>query len=173
MANEVRYMDAKGNLLTQKARAVCVAGNAVETTRLLLNSASERFPGGLANSSDQLGRNYMRHFIAAIIGEMPGEVNLHRGAHQAGIIRDEAHHDPARGFAGGILMLTAPFTPEIIAKFFRPAWGSDIALILENYDHMASMLVHGEDLPQASNRITLHPTDKDAYGLGGAGCSLH
>ena len=71
-ASEVHYLDKNGLLNIQKVRAVCVAGNAVETSRLLLNSVTGRFPDGLANSSDQLGRNYMRHFIAAVVGEMPG-----------------------------------------------------------------------------------------------------
>ena len=165
-ASEVHYLDKNGVLNKQKARAVCVAGNAVETTRLLLNSATDRFPDGLANSSDQLGRNYMRHMVAAVVGEMPGPVNLHRGAHMAGIIKDEAHHDPRRGFAGGVLMATAPFTPEIFAKLLEPGgWGRDLAATLENYDHLANMLLFGEDLPQSQNRITLHPEQKDAYGL--------
>jgi choline dehydrogenase-like flavoprotein len=164
--NEVRYLDEAGQIRRQKARAVCVAGNAVETTRLLLNSRSERFPNGLANSSDQVGRNYMRHFIAGVVGEMPGAVNLHRGAHQAGIVKDERGNDPKRGFVGGILMLTVPFAPEIFAKFLYPGgWGEEVTSTLENYDHLAAMLLHGEDLPQQTNRITLHPEQKDGYGL--------
>jgi choline dehydrogenase-like flavoprotein len=165
-ASAVRYLDASGQLRRQRARAVCVAGNAVETTRLLLNSRSDRFPNGLANSSDQVGRNYMRHFIAGVVGEMPGAVNLHRGAHQAGIVKDERGNDPKRGFVGGILMLTVPFAPEIFAKFLYPGgWGEEVARTLDNYDHLAAMLLHGEDLPQQSNRITLHPQQKDGYGL--------
>jgi choline dehydrogenase-like flavoprotein len=165
-ASEVHYLNADGELKKQKLRAVCVAGNAVETSRLLLNSSSNRFPDGLANSSDQVGRNYMRHFIAGVVGEMPGPVNIHRGAHQAGIVKDESGHDPERGFAGGILMLTAPFTPEIFAKFLQPGgWGRDLASTLDNYDHLAAMLVHGEDLPEMTNRITVHSEQKDAYGL--------
>ena len=164
--NEVHYLDNRGELKVQKARAVCIAGNAIETTRLLLNSRSGRFPRGLANSSDQVGRNYMRHFIAAVVGEMPGPVNIHRGAHQAGIVKDEMRHDPKRGFAGGILMLTVPFAPEIFANLLRPGdWGKELAGTLENYDHLAAMLLHGEDLPQSTNRVTLHAKQKDAYGL--------
>lgn len=164
--NEVHYLDAERNLKIQKVRAICVAGNAIETTRLLLNSPSSRFPDGLANSSNQVGRNYMHHMIAGVVGEMPGAVNVHRGAHQAGIVKDERGHDPSRGFAGGVLMLTAPFTPEIFAKFLQPGgWGKDLANTLGNYDHLASMLVHGEDLPQTTNRISLHAQQKDAYGL--------
>lgn len=162
----VVYRDSNGQEITQKARIVCVAGNAVETTRLLLNSHSDRHPDGLANSSGQLGRNYMHHYATPIIGIMPGEVNSHRGTHQAGIVKDEAHHNPKRGFNGGFLFLTAPFTPEILAKIvFQKFWGQRLADIMKQYVNMASMLVHGEDLPQESNRITLHPTEKDQNGL--------
>ena len=87
--DSVWYLDRNGVLCKQKARFVCVAGNAIETSRLLLNSTSEQFPDGLANRSGQVGRNYMRHMIAGVVGRMPGEVNLHRGAHQAGISKDE------------------------------------------------------------------------------------
>lgn len=165
-AVSVDYLDKEGQLRTQQARVVCVAGNAVETARLLLNSRTEHFPNGLANSSDQVGRNYMRHFALPVIGVMPGAVNLHRGTHQAGIVKDERHHDPARGFAGGFLFLTVPFTPEIIGKIIlRDQWGDQLAATLNRYDQMAAMLVHGEDLPQQSNRISLHPTERDANGL--------
>ena len=165
-ANEVHYIDAGGTPQKQKASAVCVAGNAIETARLLLNSSSDRFPTGLANSSDQVGRNYMRHMIAGVVGRMPGEVNIHRGAHQAGIIKDERGYNPDRGFVGGILMLTVPFAPEIFAKFLQPnGWGPEYADILAHYNHLAAMLIHGEDLPQASNRITLHEQKVDGYGL--------
>ena len=164
--NEVWYIDGEGSLRKQKARAVSIAGNAIETSRLMLNSKSKLFPDGIANRSDQVGRNYMRHMIAGVVGEMPGKVNIHRGAHQAGIIKDESGYEPERGFVGGILMLTVPFAPEIFAKFIQPGgWGEEYAKIIENYDHLAAMLIHGEDLPQSSNRITLHAKKRDAYGL--------
>ncbi len=162
----VTYRDKQGQSITQKARMVCVAGNAVETTRILLNSHNERFPEGLANSSGQVGRNYMRHFAVPVIGIMPGPVNMHRGTHQAGIVKDERHHDPQRGFSGGFLFLTVPFTPEIVAKIvLQDLWGERLAGIMQQYTHMAAMLVHGEDLPQQNNRITLHPTEVDQNGL--------
>ncbi len=164
--NSVQYRDASGQMQTQKARLVCVAGNAVETVRLLLNSRSSMFPEGLANSSDQVGRNYMRHFTLPVIGIMPGPVNMHRGTHQAGIVKDERHHDSDRGFSGGFLFLTVPFTPEIVGKIIlRDKWGDELAGILNRYDHMAAMLVHGEDMPQSTNRITLHASEKDENGL--------
>jgi choline dehydrogenase-like flavoprotein len=162
----VEYLDADGQLNEQKARAVCVAGNVVETTRLLLNSDSGTFPEGLANSSGMVGKNYMRHVLAGVVGLMPGAVNLHRGTHQAGIVTDERGYDASRGFAGGILFLTVPFTPDIFARLLIPgAWGERITSVLEDYDHLAAMLVHGEDMPQESNFISLHASRKDQYGL--------
>jgi len=162
----VLYRDREGRILRQNARMVCVAGNAVETTRILLNSSSDHFPDGLANSSGQLGRNYMRHFALPVIGIMPGPVNMHRGTHQAGIVKDERRHDPQRGFNGGFLFLTVPFTPEIVAKIvLKHLWGQRLAGIMKQYSHMAAMLVHGEDMPQESNRITLHPSEVDQHGL--------
>jgi choline dehydrogenase-like flavoprotein len=70
----VIYADADGVTHEQKARAVCVAGNVVETTRLLHNSQSNLFPDGLGNSSGHLGRNYMRHVMSLTLAVMPGPV---------------------------------------------------------------------------------------------------
>ncbi|MGB9166487.1 MAG: GMC family oxidoreductase N-terminal domain-containing protein, partial [Rhodomicrobium sp.] len=64
----VVYVDKDGALQRQKARAVAVAGNSLETPRLLLNSASSKFPDGLANSSGQVGKNYMRHVTGSVYG---------------------------------------------------------------------------------------------------------
>lgn len=66
----VVYRDANGMEQRQRARLVCVACNSVETARLLLLSESARFPHGLANSSDQVGRNYCRHTAGFIWGSL-------------------------------------------------------------------------------------------------------
>ena len=57
----VLYANKNGKHQVQKARIVCVAGNSIESPRLLLNSASNMFKDGMANSSGQVGRNYTRH----------------------------------------------------------------------------------------------------------------
>jgi choline dehydrogenase-like flavoprotein len=53
----VVYADKDGKIQRQKARIVAVAGNSIESPRILLNSESSKFPDGLANSSGQVGRN--------------------------------------------------------------------------------------------------------------------
>ena len=74
--NAVHYFDADGNEHVQKARAVCVAGNAIESARLLLLSDSPQHPDGLANSSGQVGCNYMRHLTGSVYGEFEQPVRM-------------------------------------------------------------------------------------------------
>ena len=109
----VEYRDSSGNIHEQKAKLVCVAGNTVETTRLLLNSRTDSFKNGLANSSDQVGRNYMRHVSTPTFAVMPGEVHMYKGAQIAGVVRDEIRNDPSRGFVGGFQFHTLPFSPDV------------------------------------------------------------
>jgi choline dehydrogenase-like flavoprotein len=162
----VLYADAEGNQHLQKARAVCVACNSIESPRLLLNSASNMFPDGLANASGQVGRNYMRHTTGSVYAIFEQPVRMYRGTTMAGIITDESRHDTARGFAGGYELETLSLGLPFMAAFLDPgAWGQDFSAAMEDYDHMAGMWIVGEDMPQESNRVTLHPEETDQWGL--------
>ncbi|HEX9790901.1 MAG TPA: GMC family oxidoreductase [Kiloniellales bacterium] len=162
----VLYADKDGKQQVQKARAVCVAGNSIETPRLLLNSAGGKFPDGLANSSGQVGRNYMRHMTGSVYATFDRPVNMYRGTTMAGIITDESHSDSKRGFVGGYEMETLSLGVPFMAAFLDPgAWGSEFTAAMDMYDHMAGMWLVGEDMPRENNRITLHGSEKDQYGL--------
>ncbi|MDJ0934431.1 MAG: GMC family oxidoreductase [Kiloniellales bacterium] len=166
MVTGVVYADAEGNQQEQKARGVAVAGNSIETPRLLLNSAGGKFPDGLANSSGQVGKNYMRHMTGSVYATFDKPVNMYRGTTMAGIITDESINDPSRGFVGGYEMETLALGIPFMAAFLDPgAWGRDFTSAMEAYDHMAGMWLVGEDMPQESNAITLHDSEKDQYGL--------
>lgn len=160
----VVYADADGVKREQKARAVAVAGNVVETSRLLLSSASGLHPHGLGNASGHLGRNYMRHVTSVVAAVMPGPVHSNRGSRMTGLIMDEQYHKPERGFAGGYFIETATDSPAGMVMFYS-GWGQGAADFMERYSHMAAAFVTGEDPPQAGNRLELHPTRRDAYGL--------
>jgi len=160
----VVYADADGSLHEQKARAVAVAGNVVETSRILLNSDSSKFPHGLANSSGQVGRNYMRHMFSAALAVMPRPVNFHRGARQTGVIYDEQYHKPERGFAGGYEIQAISADPWNTSAWVG-GWGPGNSVFPQNYTHVAGVFSTGEDPPQASSRISLHPTERDVHGL--------
>jgi choline dehydrogenase-like flavoprotein len=162
----VVYADKDGNQQQQKARVVCVAGNSIESPRLLLNSASSMFPDGLAHSSGQVGKNYMRHMTGSVYATFDKPVHMYRGTTMAGIITDESKHDPSRGFVGGYEMETLSLGLPFMSAFLNPGdWGREFAAALDKYDHMAGMWLVGEDMPQESNAVTLHASEKDQYGL--------
>lgn len=164
--NAVVYADSEGNQHRQMARAVCVAGNSIESPRLLLNSASSLYPDGLANSSGQVGQNYMRHMTGSVYGVFDKPVKMYRGTTMAGIITDESFNDPGRGFVGGYEMETLALGVPFMAAFLDPgAWGREFTSAMDMYEHMAGMWLVGEDMPQESNRISLHESEKDQHGL--------
>ncbi len=162
----VVYADKDGNQQRQAARAVCVAGNSFESPRLLLNSASSMFPDGLANSSGQVGKNYMRHMTGSVYAIFDKPVRMWRGTTMAGIITDESGNDPSRGFVGGYEMETLSIGVPFMAAFLDPgAWGREFASAMDGYENMAGMWLVGEDMPQEGNGVTLHPEVKDQYGM--------
>jgi choline dehydrogenase-like flavoprotein len=161
----VLYVDAAGEQHLQRARAVCVACNAIETARLLLNSDSAQFPDGLANSSGQVGRNYMRHLTGSVYAIFERPVHMHRGETMAGIITDESGNRPDRGFVGGYYMELLALGVPFLAAFLEPgAWGRDFANVMEHYDHIAGMWLVGEDMPQETNRVTVNRDVLDQHG---------
>ena len=165
-ATGVVYMDDQGAMQRQKARVVAVAGNSIESPRLLLNSASAKFPDGLANRSGQVGRNYMRHMTGNVYGIFEKPVHMYRGTTMAGIIRDEAPNNPKRGFVGGYEMETVSLGVPFMAAFADPgAWGRSFTSVMDDYTHMAGMWLIGEDMPRETNRITLDPHAKDPHGM--------
>lgn len=161
----VEYFDKDGALQFQAARIVAVAGNSFESPRLLLNSASEMFPDGLANSSGQVGRNYMRHTTGSVYGIFEKPVRMWRGTTMAGIMQDEARHDPSRGFVGGYELETLALGLPFMAAFLDPGrWGREFTTALDQYEYMAGLWIVGEDMPQETNRVTLSDT-VDKFGL--------
>ena len=162
----VVYADKDGNLQSQKARIICVAGNSIESPRLLLNSESSKYPDGLANSSGQVGKNYMRHTTGSVYAVFDKPVHFYRGTTMAGIIRDEAKHDPSRGFVGGYELETLALGVPFMAAFLDPGgWGRSFASAMDQYANMAGLWIVGEDMPQESNAVKLHAELKDKYGM--------
>ncbi len=163
----VVYRDPTGVEQRQQARVICVACNSVETSRLLLLSESAKFPHGLGNSHDQVGRHFCHHTGCFVWGVFEKPINFWRGATLAGVVLDETRHDPTRGFAGGYhLEMAALDLPSIaLAGFPQTLWGRELGFVMEHYRSMAGIFVNGEDLPRAGNRITLNTGVKDSFGL--------
>ena len=166
LVDGVIYVDNDGAIQRQEAKVVCVAGNSIESPRMLLLSESSMFPDGLANSSGQVGRNYMRHLTGSMYARFDKPIHMYRGETMAGFIADEVKHDPNRGFVGGYYMETLSLGPAFLSSFLNPGeWGKDIADMMDGYANIAGMWIVGEDMPRSTNRVTLSKTEKDQFGL--------
>src|SRR5690606_27708384 len=101
MATGAWYFDGDGQEVFQPAEIVIMACNGIGTPRLLLNSASERFPGGLANASGQVGRNLMFHPYALVRGRFKAPLDGYRGSRVFMWSMQFYETDPSRGFVRG------------------------------------------------------------------------
>src|SRR5271165_6543756 len=166
----VVYADKQGNHHQQRSRIVCIAGNSIETPRILLNSATSQCPEGLANSSGQVGKNYMRHTNGAVWAVFDKPVRMYRGNTMAGWIKDERYHKADRQFVGGYYMQTLHLGLSLLAANISSnadfgGWGREFTRTMEAYEHIAGMWLVGEDMPQQTNCVTLHLTEKDQFGM--------
>ena len=165
-ADGVEYLERSGATRYQRASIVAVAGNSIETPRLLLLSATKGHPDGLGNNSDHVGRHYMRHTTGLVYAQFPREVHMYRGENMAGIVSDESRHDPSRGFVGGYYLETISQGLPSFTTFMDPgAWGRDFTSRVEAYTHTATSWICGEDMPQPTNRVTLAEDLTDRWGL--------
>jgi choline dehydrogenase-like flavoprotein len=177
----VRVIDANTKeAMEYEGKIVFLCASALESARLLLNSKSERFPNGLANDSDQVGRNVMDHiFFAGANAEMPGFLDKTTyGNRPNGIYIPRfrnvksKHPDFLRGYgfqggAGRSGWDRGQWTPGFGADFKR-------SLISELGPWGMGINAFGEMLPNPDNRLTLDADVKDKWGIPAAriSCSV-
>lgn len=166
-ARSVIYFDAAGREQEIRARAIVVAGNAIETPRLLLMSTSSRFPDGLANSSGVVGQYFTEHLGVFTYGRFPERLDPWRGAPTSGFIQDDyathAHNNFARGWT--TVVTTSSHWPLSVAQRV-PGWGAEHkARTKELFAHFMGVCSIGEQLPDARNQVRLDPIVKDNLGL--------
>ena len=167
----VEYFDAERRPQLQRARAVVLCANGAETPRLLLNSASSRFPNGLANSSGVVGRHLMFNTYFGVNAQFEHPLNEFKSVQNTRMVLDFYETDPKRGFSGG---------GGIDARFGKypvtfalgglppgsPEWGEAYARSLaQQYSRSMFFGVHGTSLPLEANSVTIDPALKDAWGL--------
>jgi len=171
-ANGVVYYDKDGNECFQRAEVVVMACNGVGTPRILLNSASGKFPNGLANSSGLVGKNLMFHPIAFVQGLFDERLDSHKGPQACCILSKQFYEtDPSRGFVRGYNMqITRGPGPLSTAMGGFVAgtipWGpGHHEAFRQRFDHVASIGILCEDLPEERNTVTLDPTRVDSNGI--------
>ncbi|MGH3196536.1 MAG: hypothetical protein ACRDNT_11515 [Streptosporangiaceae bacterium] len=108
----------------------------------------------------------MRHTTATVWGQFNKPVRMYRGETMAGNIADESYLNTSRGFVGGYNMQTIALGPSFFGAFVAPGgWGPEFTRYLDSYLNTAGMWIVGEDMPQATNRVTLKESVTDSYGL--------
>lgn len=139
--------------LVIKARTVVLAGNAIATPWLMLASRSDRFPNGIGNDHDQVGRHLMLHPYGWARGYVDGMPPRTAEA-AAGIVCTQFQHDAGTGTQCGLRLQSAQEPSQRALDAAGQDGGGWIA---------TSICV--EDLPEASNRVSLSPTVMLAGGL--------
>ncbi len=143
----------------QRTRSVFLCAGAIETPRLLLLN-------GLANSSGQVGRNFMAHVGMQVWGTFDGEVRPNKGI-PGGLISEDTHRPADADFAGGYLVQSIGTMPVSYAGSVargRGLWGEELRSHMRDYNHIAGINIHGECLPSLDNYVELS-SELDDRGL--------
>src|SRR5205085_1919549 len=163
----VFYFDRHGRERFQKAKAVIVAGYAIATPRLLLNSACPEYPTGLANSSGTVGRYLMAQAGNVILGRFEQLVRMYKAPPAHALTEEFYETDPKRGFARGFAIQTVGPLPIAFAKQMmtaKGAWGWGLRRVMMDYNHWAAFGFLGEILPHKENRVQV-ADEKDQHGI--------
>jgi choline dehydrogenase-like flavoprotein len=159
---------ADGAERRQTADVVILSAFCIENPRLLLHSATNRFPDGLANSSGTVGRYLLAHIADSHFGRF--EEPVHMWSTAPGTLLSQHHYgtQPGRGFAGGWSWMTANLYPaefaETLARLGEGMWGEHFVRYLEAYPHFMVLGTEGECLPYPENRVQLS-AEVDEYGV--------
>jgi choline dehydrogenase-like flavoprotein len=131
-------------------RKFVLAAGAVNSAALLLASADERHPKGLANSSDQVGRNFMMHNNAHIVAvDLNGDNDV---TFQKTLSVNDWYHDGGQGFPLGTMQLIGKVQGTMM-KGSAPR--VPLALLNQIAHRSVEWLVMAEDLPSPDNRVTV------------------
>ncbi len=143
----------------QRCSAVFLCAGAIETPRLLLHA-------GLANSSGQVGRNYMAHVATQVWGTFTDETRPNKGF-PASLISEDTIRPKDADFVGGYLMQSLGIVPVTWATQVargRGLWGQPLVDYLQQYNHVAGIGINGDCVPQERNFLELSD-EVDATGV--------
>ena len=158
LISAVIYRNGEADL-RQRCKAVFLCAGAVETPRLLLHT-------GLANSSGQVGRNFMAHVATQVWGTFPEEMRMNKGF-PASLISEDTLRPQDADFAAGYLTQSLGVVPVTFARQVargRGLWGQALVDYLDRYNHLAGVGANGDCLPYSGNFLELSE-EKDALGV--------
>ncbi len=168
-ASGVAWYDRQGQVQRTRASVVALASNGLGTARLMLLSTSKRFPNGLANDTDLVGRRLMHHPTGMVTGRFLDEMDGWAGPFAVSILSQQFYEtditrDFVRGYQMQLLRSDGPVGTAVGGYLPRVPWGQGHhARFRDVFGHTASLTVTTEDLPRMENRVILstHLTDGD------------
>jgi len=137
------------------ASIVILSAGAINSAALLLASKCARFPNGLANSSDQVGRNFMNHNCSALLAINPFKRN--RSVYQKTIAINDLYFGEKQGSEPlGNIQLLGKLNGSILQAGL-PSHFRWVPKAVLNWlaNHSVDWYVMSEDLPDANSRVTL------------------
>lgn len=155
---EVTAVEAEidGSLCQFSGDIVVVACGAINSAALLLRSASDRHPYGLANSSNQVGRNLMKHQNGAIIGiSLKANPTVFQ---KTMAINDFYWGEEGFNYPMGHVQLLGKVNADMIAAESPAVAGisfQDKEVFTSLANHSVDWWLTAEDLPDPNNRVTL------------------
>jgi choline dehydrogenase-like flavoprotein len=167
-ASGVRYFDREGHPWEQPARVVVCSGGAIESARLLLNSATPTFPHGLGNRYDWVGRNLQGHTYSGAWGQFDEIVYDDIGPGATIAISDFNHGNPGMRGGGALCneFIRLPYQfvgarpPEV------PRWGQAYKdWVRQAYRRTISVMGPTQEMPVFDSRIQLDPQVRDKFGI--------
>lgn len=144
----VAVLHQDGTRETLSAPVICLAAGAVMSAALLLRSASADHPTGLANRSDQVGRNFMNHNLTGIIAYNP--LRRNRSVYEKTIQFNDWYltGGPGGEPLGNVQMLGRITGPILAGESGLPLW-----LSRHVADRSVHVLAMSEDLPDPDSRV--------------------
>lgn len=167
-ARGVAYYDANDRLQEQGADLVVVAGGAIESPRLLLNSKSALFPTGIGNRHDWVGRNLQGHYYTGAWGIFGTDVYDDLGPGCSVAVCDFNHGNP--GLNGGAMLhnevIWLPYQYSRLRPPGVPQWGKAHKEFMRRTFKRAT-LVFGptQEMPMFDCRVQVDPKVKDDWGI--------
>jgi choline dehydrogenase-like flavoprotein len=147
---DVEFRDSNGDTHQVSGDKVIVSCGAINSAALLLRSANDKHPNGLANSSDQVGRNFMFHQAGAILSIHATKKNLSR-YQKTFSVNDFYFGEPGYDFPMGNIQLIGSFHHEMMIADAPPLTPG---LVLEEMaSHAVPWWLTTEDLPDPENRV--------------------
>jgi len=166
----VEYYDAKKERQTQEASVVILAAWSGHNPRLMLNSATDKHPKGLANDSGLLGKYMMAHFASGTFALFDEDVENHMGTTGAQYMSydryDKQSHKGTFGstyISAGNAQKTSDLGGFANARLdlFGPALADFMKRAARGLTRIGAF---GEEMPNIENRVEL-VSDKDEFGM--------